>query len=252
MIISHADFSDIQSNAVFYKQNSTSPKVLFTCEHATNIIPPIWKNLGMSKEHIEDHIGWDIGALDVTKHLSYLLDQPALYSGFSRLFFDVNRLPDAHDSIPKVSGGISIPRNIMLSEKEKTLRKELVYDPYFDKLNHILNETPSIRTIISIHSCTPTYMGFKRPWEIGILWRDNNKSAHRLIKHLEEDSPWVIGNNQPYDPQEHRISVYEAISGKKNISLVWIEIRNDLISTKANSIDVSVKIHNYLRKNFLF
>ena len=69
-----------------------TPLVL-TCDHASHAVPESLGNLGLSSRALERHIGWDIGAAEVTRRLAERFDAPAVLSGSSRLVIDCNRNP---------------------------------------------------------------------------------------------------------------------------------------------------------------
>ena len=74
--------------------------ILILCDHAGREVPPALEQLGLSEEALAQHIGWDIGAADVTRHLAKLLDAPAMLNNMSRLVIDPNRRPGTATSIP--------------------------------------------------------------------------------------------------------------------------------------------------------
>ena len=67
-----------------------APLVL-TCEHASHVVPVEYDELGLDVEQLTDHIGWDIGACDVTQALAARFDAAAVLAGVSRLVIDCNR-----------------------------------------------------------------------------------------------------------------------------------------------------------------
>ena len=78
--------------------------IVLLCEHASNHIPGEYGQLGLDASHLQRHIAWDIGAAEVTRHLSRLLDAPAFLSGYSRLLIDLNRPLGTKGSIPVLVG----------------------------------------------------------------------------------------------------------------------------------------------------
>ena len=64
-----------------------------------------------SDEALARHIGWDIGAADLTRRLAQRLDAPALLNHCSRLVVDPNRRPGTPTSIPEISDGCVVPGN---------------------------------------------------------------------------------------------------------------------------------------------
>ena len=88
-----------------YLNASGKAPVLLTCDHASRALPKSYGSLGLDETELRRHIGWDIGAADVTHRLAAALDAPAVLSGFSRLLVDYNRAPDDPTLICEVSDG---------------------------------------------------------------------------------------------------------------------------------------------------
>ena len=65
--------------------------VLVTCDHASRAVPRALQNLGLDDAALALHIGWDIGAAEVSRGLARTLDAPAILAGYSRLVIDCNR-----------------------------------------------------------------------------------------------------------------------------------------------------------------
>ncbi|MEM7023166.1 MAG: N-formylglutamate amidohydrolase, partial [Pseudomonadota bacterium] len=84
---------------------------LIVCDHAGRRMPARLANLGLPEHEIRRHIGWDIGAADVTRSLAALLDAPSVLCHSSRLVIDPNREPGAVGSIPEISDGTFVPGN---------------------------------------------------------------------------------------------------------------------------------------------
>ena len=59
--------------------------ILILCDHASNEIPPEYRDLGLPRAELERHIGYDIGAAVMTEALAKTLGAPALLTNFSRL-----------------------------------------------------------------------------------------------------------------------------------------------------------------------
>ena len=76
-------------------------RFLLLCDHASLRMPRALGTLGLPDDALRSHIAWDIGAADVAKRLSELLDAPLVLSGYSRLAIDCNRPPGTAPSIPE-------------------------------------------------------------------------------------------------------------------------------------------------------
>ena len=72
---------------------------MLIAEHASNRLPTSLGTLGLEASDLERHIAWDIGAEQVARRLSQLIDAPLLLQRYSRLAYDCNRPPDAADAM---------------------------------------------------------------------------------------------------------------------------------------------------------
>ena len=98
----------------FFVHGETRPaRWLITCDHATNTVPPqvAGGDLGLPREDMERHIGYDVGAYGVAQHLGVLLDAPVIAANFSRLVIDPNRGEDDPTLLMKLYDGSIIPGN---------------------------------------------------------------------------------------------------------------------------------------------
>lgn len=201
--------------------------VLLTVEHATNFIPPALHNLGLPDDLIQDHVAWDIGALEVAKGMARTLDAPLVAAPASRLLIDPNRDYDAHDLIPETAEGVPVPGNLRLSEEERAFRIAAYHVPYHAGIEKVLRAHPGIAAIVSIHSFTPQLFGEKRPWHAGVLYDADTRMADVIYDFLKADPAIVVGRNQPYAP-EHGV-FYSMDRHANGRAVVMLEVRNDLI-----------------------
>jgi predicted N-formylglutamate amidohydrolase len=215
--------------AVLANGGGRSPYVLI-CEHASNVLPTTLGMLGLTEPDLQRHIAWDIGAANVSRRLSLLIDAPLVLQRYSRLAYDCNRPPDAADAMPEISETTHIPGNRNLSPADKLARTREIYRPFHAAIADLLDRRAAegIKSlVVTVHSFTPVYKGQPRTVELGILHdRDTGLSA-RLIKSF----PTVDARlNEPYDPKDgvfHTLALHAAPRG---LTHAMIEIRNDLIS----------------------
>ena len=66
-------------NPVERIEGSLAAGVVLLCDHASNAFPPGYGALGLTREALQRHIAYDIGAAAVTRRLAALLDAPALH-----------------------------------------------------------------------------------------------------------------------------------------------------------------------------
>ncbi len=215
----------------FYIHGEDRPsRWLITCDHATNTVPPSVNDgdLGLAREDMERHIAYDVGAYEVSKHLGQILNAPVIASNFSRLVIDPNRGEDDPTLLMKLYDGSIIPGNRHADAAERERRLELCYRPYHQALAR-LAALPHV-VIVSIHSFTRQLRGRPpRPWEIGILYPDQERFSPHLIARLREEPDLCVGENEPYTgylPGD-AIDKHGTSHGRPN---TLVELRNDLIA----------------------
>jgi len=104
--------------------------ILLICDHASARVPRRLHGLGLSTRDLSRHIGWDIGAADVTRHMALQLNAPALLPGYSRLVVDCNRHLHDRTLMPAVSDGTAIAANANLAPADRQARLDALYNPY--------------------------------------------------------------------------------------------------------------------------
>ncbi|MCK8464510.1 N-formylglutamate amidohydrolase [Aliiroseovarius sp. S1339] len=206
---------------------------LITCDHATNTVPPCvgGGDLGVAPEDMARHIAYDVGAAGVTRHLSELLDAPAILSNFSRLVIDPNRGEDDPTLVMKLYDGTVVPANRDVDEAERTRRLDALYHPYHAAVSRLASRQDNT-VIVAMHSYTAQLQGREmRPWHIAILHDRDSRLATPLIARLREEPDLCVGENEPYGGHLDGDSIdrHAVLPGRVN---VLIEIRNDLIETE--------------------
>lgn len=217
-------------------------KLLILCDHASYHIPDDFSQLGLGRELIEDHMGWDIGAKDLSLAVSAHFEANTIAATVSRLVIDCNRAPDAHDLIPIRSGGHDIIGNLNLTDTHREGRIEAYHAPFHQAVESHLAETrPEL--VVAIHSFTPSLMGQDRPWHIGFLFDQDHDMAHRLARATKSVAPdWVIGMNEPYAASEGVFYTLDRHAQKRQIPHTLIEIRNDLLRSPDAISAVSARL----------
>lgn len=214
--------------------------VLFTSDHNGVAVPVALKGLAVPAHEMRRHAAYDIGIDAVAKVLSDRFDAPLVSSNYSRLVIDCNRHPGASGSIPPVSDGTVVPANADVSVADRAAREDEIFHPYH---NAIAARIQAMRArdgglgpiIVALHSFTPVINGGFRPWDIGILWKDDQRLARPIIEALEADGGMAIGDNKPYsgsDPAgytvDHHVAPLSLIS-------IGVEFRQDRIEFQAGA-----------------
>ncbi len=217
---------------------------LVLCDHASNRVPAELRDLGLSAYELGRHIAWDIGAADVAQRLARGLRAPYYAHGISRLVADPNRQFADPSLIPALSDHTQIPGNAQLDDSERRRRWEHYHQPYHRRISRHLNRMAAIGckpVIVSVHSFTPEMNGKPRDWPIGVLWRDDPRFAHALIRELARDGTRV-GNNQPYDGHELIGYTSEVHAIGRGLPYATIELRQDLLTTPAARARYALKL----------
>ncbi len=205
--------------------------ILFVCDHASNAVPKAYGTLGLEEGAFVAHIAYDIGAAQVTRALAQAYGAPAVLARWSRLLIDLNRGADDPTLVMKLSDGRIIPGNRNADAAEVEKRIELFHRSYHAAIAEQiakLRDAGVIPTVISMHSFTPVWKGFRRPWEVGVLWDKDGRLAHPLMAALKR-AGFIVGDNEPYRGELEGDCMY--VHGSLNgLPHVLIEIRQDLIA----------------------
>jgi predicted N-formylglutamate amidohydrolase len=208
---------------------------LILCDHAGRWIPRRLDNLGLPEHELRRHIGWDIGAADVTRALVLLLDAPALLCHVSRLVIDPNRRPGDPSSIPELADDTFVPGNQDLPPAEARRRLASYFVPYHRAVARQigrLRRRVGVPAIVSIHTFTPILQRGWRPWEVAVLWDEDDRLAAPALEGLRRDRNLRVGDNEPYSgryPVGYTIPFHARRPGLPHVTF---ELRQDLIDTE--------------------
>ncbi|WP_142848815.1 N-formylglutamate amidohydrolase [Telmatospirillum sp. J64-1] len=223
--------------SVFNEQASTP--LLLICDHASNAIPRKLGTLGLDREVLDRHVGYDIGAAAVTRGLAERLDCIAIMTNYSRLVIDCNRQPGDPTSIPEISDGIAVPGNLGLDADAAAERVATFFTPYHDTITQAIarlwHHHSAAPALMSVHSFTPMLMDCQpRPWHIGVLWNRDPRIAVPMLRALNGYADLCVGDNEPYSGRQMGYSV-DTHAGAAGLPHVSVEIRQDLISDEAGT-----------------
>lgn len=208
--------------------------VVVVCEHASQTIPKALDDLGLSQETLNSHIAWDPGALKVAERLSALLNAPLVAATISRLAYDCNRPPEAHDAMPTHSEIYEIPENLSMSDLDRAERVAEIYTPFEEALRGVIVERlkqGDDTVIVTIHTFTPTYFEDHRPVELGILHDEDSRLADAMLATIKTDLK--VERNAPYGPENGVTHTLKHHALPRGLLNVMLEIRNDLVSDEA-------------------
>ncbi len=173
--------------------------LLFTCEHAGNMVPHEFAYL--FAEHpdvLQTHLGYDIGALELFQALADYFAAPRFYSTTTRLLVELNRSIDSANLFSMLT------RSLGVAEKQAIM--DAYYFPYRHQVeSQIAQLLAKQKTVLhlSIHSFTPELQGKVRRADIGLLYDSRYvqeaQTAVLWQRILQRAHPeYVVRRNYPY------------------------------------------------------
>jgi predicted N-formylglutamate amidohydrolase len=223
---------DDPSPVIVTNPGGASPFLLLG-DHAGRAIPARLGALGLPPSALDLHIAWDIGVAGMGEALAGRLGACFIRQTYSRLVIDCNRKPGAADAAPRVSDGVLIPGNADLSAGDLAARRGEIYQPYQARIAETLDarQREGRRPLlVSLHSFTPVFQGFARPWRYGVLHRGDSGLSRRFLALLRAELGAEAGDNQPYamDATDNTVPLHADARG---LDYLELEVRQDLIAT---------------------
>ncbi|MGV1751920.1 N-formylglutamate amidohydrolase [Agrobacterium sp. CG674] len=210
--------------------------MVLLADHATNLLPPAYGDLGLPPQAFQRHIAFDIGIEGLTRKLAERLGVPAVMSRFSRLLIDPNRGEDDPTLIMKISDGAIIPGNHPITKHEWDLRLNAFHRPYHKAVDGVLGRVADASgkapLVFSLHSYTPFWKTVARPWHAAVLWDTDRRAVHPLLAHLRAAGDILVGDNEPYDGALKGDTMYRHCM-VKGLAHALLEVRQDLIGDEA-------------------
>ena len=207
---------------------TTSPYLLIA-DHASNRVPDS-VDLGIASALLKEHIAIDIGVAELGRALCARLNFPGILGNVSRLVVDLNREDDAPHIIPIASDGHDIPGNA-IDHDARLARIDQYWRPYHVRIEaQMAAQRP--RFLISLHSFTPklaTRPEEQRPWEVGILYNQDDRAA-RIAIPLLEAAGVRVGDQEPYSGKLLNATMNRHGEGT-GTAYLGIEMRQNLISS---------------------
>ena len=210
--------------------------MVLLADHAMNLLPEAYGNLGLPQSAFERHIAYDIGVEGLTRKLAASLGIPAVMGRFSRLLIDPNRGEDDPTLIMKISDGAIVPGNHPITDEEWERRLDTYHRPYHNAVDRVLTKaaqmTGKAPLVFSLHSYTPFWKSVPRPWHAAVLWDTDHRAVVPLIAHLRQGGDILVGDNEPYDGALKGDTMYRHCM-MKGIAHALLEVRQDLIGDEA-------------------
>jgi predicted N-formylglutamate amidohydrolase len=215
-------------NEVFTQIDGGALNLLIVADHASAYVPADI-DLGIEPALLKDHVAIDIGVAEVSALLAAQLGCTAILGGASRLVIDLNREEDAPGLLPVMSDGHAIPGNRGADLNDRLMR---FHHPYHHQVAALLDGM-ALPFILSVHSFTPTLAsdpGQARPWDIGILYNEDDRAARIAIPMLEA-AGLNVGDQLPYSGRLLNATMNR--HGEANgVPYLGIEMRQDQVADR--------------------
>jgi predicted N-formylglutamate amidohydrolase len=207
-------------------------RLLLTCEHGGNRIPPRYRGLFQHAEpELRSHRGYDIGALTLARRLQRTLHAPLIASVTSRLLVDLNRSLHHPD--------LFSDRTRQLNDTERAKIIDRFYRPHRERVEvTIAHWIRQRRTVLhlSIHSFTPRLRGVTRHADVGLLYDPGRAVEHILCQQwrstLREISGLRVRRNYPYRGNADGLTTYLRQRFPSGYLGLELEVSNRLLDAR--------------------
>ena len=211
--------------------------ILCVGDHASNHVPQDI-DLHVAEETLQTHIAVDIGVAGMAEHCAKAHNWPAHLSTVSRLVCDMHREIDDPAIVPKSSDGVEIPGN---TQDVLSARIARFHVPYHAALSALIDQVQP-RLLVALHSFTPRLADRPepRPWQIGLLYNQDERAARIAIAALREQG-LCVGDNEPYSGKQLNATM-DRHGEARGIPYLTVEVRQDLVSGAAGQREWSDRI----------
>lgn len=226
-------------------------RIVITCEHAGNEVPPRYAHLFTSTEAtaaLASHRGWDPGSLGVGLALSDLLGAPLLATTTTRLLVEPNRSPDQPDLFSRFTR--DLPQDALRS----------ILEEYY--LPHRLRVEGTIRAAIDggervlhlgVHSFTDVLDGDVRAVDIGLLF-DPDRPSEASLSGDWQAALLAAGErrvrfNEPYQGTDDGLTTYfRTLFAPESYAGLEIELRQGMLGTESEQRTIAQLLASTLPK----
>ena len=213
-----------------YRQvgESGPSELMCVADHASNFVPE-GIELGIDPKLLDEHIAVDIGVNGIADRLARRHRIPAHIATVSRLVCDLHRKEGEPAVVPAESDGHLIPGNIGANVER---RLAFYHRPYHDALGEMVDRVRP-KLLLAVHSFTPELASKseERPWEIGLLYNQDDRAARHAIRLFGEQG-LTVGDNEPYSGKQLNATM-DRHAEARGIPYLTLEIRQDQIVTEA-------------------
>ncbi|MFT8736249.1 MAG: N-formylglutamate amidohydrolase [Zymomonas mobilis] len=218
------------SHQAWHDIEGADPSILLIADHASAFVPEDI-DLGIDRNLYDEHVALDKGVETLGEQLCQTLSCRAVFAAQSRLVVDLNRDEDDFLGLmPAVSDGYVIAGNTGLKAEEKEARLARFYYPYHQHIAEVIKrQRPTL--IVSLHSFTPCLksdLHCYRPWQVGLLYNNDDRATQIAIPLLKQ-AQLVVGENEPYSGRILNTTMNRHAE-KNRIPYLLLEIRQDMLT----------------------
>jgi len=203
--------------------------VIAIADHASNFVPDDIE-LGIPAELMDQHIAVDIGTAGVAERLARKHGIAAQIAQVSRLVIDLHRNEGDAGLVVTSSDGHTIPGNIGADVERRIARYHRPYHAAFAEM--VSEAQPAL--ILAIHSFTPAMAstGEQRPWDVGLLYNQDDRAARVAIDAFAQMG-FTVGDNEPYSGKQLNATM-DRHAEANGIPYLTIELRQDHVARKSH------------------
>jgi predicted N-formylglutamate amidohydrolase len=235
----------LHDDVVEVLEGDDGARVLLTCEHASNRLPPPWTWPETDLWLVDTHWAVDLGIADVTRDLARAMGVPAVLARFSRLLCDANRPLDAETLFRTVADGRDVALNAAMTDEERHRRIARFHGPYHEVADQLLLRYRHA-VVLSMHSFTPVYEdGPPRPMELGLLFDREERISVAMAEALARDG-WKVALNEPYSGKDGLIYAADRHAVRHGRAALELEVRQDVATDAARRPALVASLHHAL------
>ncbi|MEK7453221.1 MAG: N-formylglutamate amidohydrolase [Patescibacteria group bacterium] len=242
--------------------------LIFTCEHASDVIPSEYSNLGLTIHELKYSKDlFDPGSLLLASDLAQDFNASLLYTKFSRLLIDANRFLGAETNKNNTYHAAALKTELLIEDakgerlvtiqgnkmenlwNEETYRWDKYVSPYYRAIEKLAQQ--NLKNfgqvyIFQIHSFYPKYNGEVRKIDIGVI---HNKLplAKRLIYSMRNTTKLCIGDNEPWGMKAVGGGLLEPLQKRRGISVIGLDINNKLLRKQKDILRIKNILANAIR-----
>jgi len=232
----------------YYKQiKKLKTPLIFTCEHASDFIPPKYYDLGLTlkdRRHAKDL--FDPGSLRLALGLAKTLNASILHTKFSRLLIDANRFLSVKTNHSNTYHVAALKTEILIEDekgerlvpipgnqvanygKEEKYRWNKYVKPYYQEIKKLTKQLADKFDrvyIFQIHSFYPKYKGDIRKVDVGVI-HDKLPLAKKLIHQIRSITRLYIGDNEPWEMKAVGGGLLEPLKKQRGIFIIGLDVNN--------------------------